>query len=253
MTSICGTDGRTGNQYEHFAYVPLPLPAQVELSAATRQAVAQANEALARHQPDLRAEAAPSPASRETLDYVATAEYAAERVREAPITVNLLCDLHRDLVRGTPADGPHAGRVRTIPVAMGSPGSTIHQSNFVPPPPGVRLESGLSDLVAWMRTSADAFDPVVAAALVHYQFQTLHPFDQGNGRLGRLLIVLQLIQSGRLTGPLPGVSAWFEERREHYRDLLAEVSASGDWNPWVSFFARGLEDSVHGGASGPLH
>lgn len=84
----------------------------------------------------------------------------------------------------------------------------------------------------------------MAAALAHHKFETLHPFNNGNGRIGRLLIVLQLIESGLLQEPLLTVSPWFEARREQYEDCLAEVSASGNWDQRVAFFARGIESSA---------
>mgnify|MGYP001014144811 FL=1 len=90
----------------------------------------------------------------------------------------------------------------------------------------------------------DHIDPVVAAAMGHYEFEALHPFHDGNGRLGRLLIVLQLYASGVLTEPTLSVSTWFEARRTEYYDALLGVSTDGDWSTWVEFFAQGLADSA---------
>jgi len=87
-------------------------------------------------------------------------------------------------------------------------------------------------------------DPVVVSALSHYQFETLHPFHDGNGRIGRLLIVLQLYANGTLSEPTLTVSPWFEARRTEYYDRLLAVSCAGEWDPWVSFFAQGLEESA---------
>jgi Fic family protein len=283
LTPISGTDGRTGDEYGHFAYVPHPLPEEVNLSGQTWQAVARANYALGMlrqgsnlvpnpsllRRPSLRREAqstsalegtfapmedviaadlvedsARSFALREIFNYVTAAEYAFDYTADAPVTVGLLCELHRVLVRRTEADGPEAGRIRTIPVAIGARGGSIYGARFVPSPPGIGLEAGIQDLVEWIRTTANEYDPVVAAALAHYQFETLHPFNDGNGRIGRLLIVLQLIRSGLIEEPLLTVSPWFEARREEYQDSLAEVSASGDWDQWVSFFAQGIQSSA---------
>jgi Fic family protein len=194
---------------------------------------------------DMVSDAARSFAVREILNYVTAAEYAFEHITERPVTVALLSQLHAILVRGTEADGVEAGHVRTIPVAIGARGGSIHDARFVPPPPGLALEAGLRDLLDWTWAGhGRQHDPVVAAALTHYQFETLHPFNDGNGRIGRLLIVLQLIQSGALQEPLLTVSPWFEARRERYQDALAEVSASGNWDQWVDFFAQGIESSA---------
>lgn len=103
----------------------------------------------------------------------------------------------------------------------------------------------MHDLVQWMGADhKNTMDPVVVAALSHYQFETLHPFHDGNGRIGRLLIVLQLYAHGTLSEPTLTVSPWFEARREEYYDRLLAVSCAGEWDPWVSFLAQGLEESA---------
>ncbi|RYF00112.1 MAG: Fic family protein, partial [Oxalobacteraceae bacterium] len=92
--------------------------------------------------------------------------------------------------------------------------------------------------------SAQGIDPVVAAAMTHYQFEALHPFYDGNGRVGRLLVVMQLLYTEVLTEPTLSVSPWFEARRSEYYDRLFGVSTRGDWDQWVAFFSRGLEASA---------
>lgn len=107
------------------------------------------------------------------------------------------------------------------------------------------LELQVRDLLVWMaHDHAEAIDPVVAAGMAHYQFETLHPFNDGNGRLGRLLVVLHLMQAGALAEPTLTVSPWFEARRADYYDRLLAVSTRGDWNAWIQFFARGLMSSA---------
>jgi Fic family protein len=114
----------------------------------------------------------------------------------------------------------------------------------VPPPPGPELERHVESLVEWIVSDHDDIDPLIAAALAHYQFETLHPFTDGNGRIGRLLIVLQLTASGVLTEPTLTVSPWFEARRADYYDRLLAVSETGDWDSWIRFFADGLSSSA---------
>ena len=87
-------------------------------------------------------------------------------------------------------------------------------------------------------------DPIVAAAMAHYQFETLHPFNDGNGRIGRLLIVLHLMTMNVINEPMLSVSEWFESRRAEYFDSLLEVSATGNWDGWINFFSRGIEYSA---------
>ena len=153
----------------------------------------------------------------EVLNFVAAAEYGFQSVSEGhPITSALLCSIHKLLVVGTPADTTEAGRIRTIQVAIGTRGGRVENARFVPMPAGIALNAATQDLVDWINAAAgDAtIDPVLAAALTHYQFETLHPFNDGNGRVGRLLIVLQLLQSKVLPDSLLTVSPWFEQRRD---------------------------------------
>jgi Fic family protein len=195
---------------------------------------------------DAEDEGAPVSATvREVLNYMSAAELAFSRVADGqPISVAMLRELHAALVTGTKADTIDTGRIRTIPVVIGSPGSALEDARFIPPPPGLELESAVSDLVDWMNASDQDRDPVAAAAIAHYQFETLHPFNDGNGRIGRLLVVIQLMCAQRLGEPLLSISPWFENRRQMYADRLAEVSATGDWDGWIAFFARGLAASA---------
>ncbi|WP_198663668.1 Fic family protein [Jiangella endophytica] len=183
----------------------------------------------------------------EVLNYVQIAELAFAALADGRrLSMALLLELQRGLVRGTAAETRDAGRIRTVQVAIGgSTATALTAARFVPPPPGLALESSTRDLVDWINDTPRAGrDPVVAAAMAHYQFETLHPFNDGNGRVGRLLIVLGLIQDGSIGDALLSVSPWFEARRRDYQDHLADLSATGDWSRWVQFFAQGLEDSA---------
>ena len=279
VVPIKGTDTRFGETYEHWAFVPHPLPGEVVLSPAARDAVTEAALALGRldqagvqipnpallRRPTLRREAqstsalegtyapltdvfsvedsaeAMTPELREILNYVAAAEHAYRWVGErGRITRGLICELHALLMRGSAADGERAGKVRDIQVVIGS-GGRINEARFVPPPPGQDLDAGLTDLLDWInRPGSRPGQVVVDSALAHYQFETLHPFHDGNGRLGRLLIVLQLLARGVLREPLFAVSPWFEARRAQYQDELQNMSMTGDVDRWVSFFCEGI-------------
>ncbi|SDU22671.1 Fic family protein [Jiangella alkaliphila] len=283
LVPIHGTDGRTGAEYDHVAFVPDPLADEPVLDNLTWRAVSAANRALGAldqagrqvpepallRRPTLRREAQSTSALEgtfaplaavleaddddqltaeltEVLNYVRAAELGFTTLADGQRTsVGMLLELHRRLVRGTAAETRDAGRIRQIQVAIGSPTTQITEARFVPSPPGVQLETATRDLIDWVNDSPRAGrDPVVAAAMAHYQFETLHPFNDGNGRLGRLLIVLGLIQDGAIGEALLSVSPWFEARRTEYQDQLAELSASGDWNRWVRFFALGIRDSA---------
>ncbi|MFN0089152.1 MAG: Fic family protein [Acidimicrobiales bacterium] len=281
LVPINGIDARFNEHYEHWAFVPHPLPEEVELSARTWALVAEAMLSIGRldqagrqipnpsllRRPTLRREAqstsalegtyAPltdvlavdpddaaqrSPELREVLNYVRAAEHAYEAVPDRPLTLQLLMELHQLLVAGTASDGREAGKVRSHQVVIGSAASRVRDARFVPPPPGHDLVAGLRAWVDWVNRPHPALPPVVAAALAHYQFETLHVFNDGNGRIGRLAIVLHLMLAGALREPLLTVSPWFEARRRDYQDGLQHVSETGDWDRWAAFFAAALRD-----------
>lgn len=283
LIPIRGTD-RRGAPYQDFAFAAHPLGQPPALATSTWAQVSTANRALGRlqqgslvvinpgllRQPTVRREAqstsalegtyAPledvlaadviegserSPALNEVLNYVAAAEGGFQWVQQGrAITSGLLCDLHRTLVKGTAADTIEAGRIRRVQVVIGSRGGRVEDARFIPMPEGPALEAAVNDLLAWMQLPPTDLDPIVATAMAHYQFETLHPFNDGNGRIGRLLIVLQLVALGVLPEGLLSVSPWLEQRREQYQDLLSHVSATGEWDDWVAFFAKAIEVSA---------
>lgn len=188
---------------------------------------------------------------REILNYVRMAEHGFMSVADGrSLSVALLSDLQGILMSGMPLESS-SGRVREMQVMIGvregydPSGPAIEAARFVPSPPGTQLEAGLRDLGDWMARAHDReIDPVVAAAMAHYQFETLHPFRDGNGRLGRFLIVAHLLVQGVLTEPTLTVSPWFEARRSAYYDRLLAVSTDGDWDGFVRFFATGLASAA---------
>ncbi len=187
----------------------------------------------------------------EILNYARMADHGFSWVADGrPITVAMLEHLQGELMRGTPLER-HSGSVRDTQVVIGrrrdadEQTNAVHAARFIPPPPGDHLRAGLGDLVGWLQSDHSAsIDPVVAAAMSHYQFETLHPFHDGNGRLGRLLIVLHLVQMNVLSEPTLTVSPWFESRRTDYYTRLLAVSTDGDWDGFVEFFAAGLRDAA---------
>lgn len=187
----------------------------------------------------------------EILNYVRMANHGFAWITDGrPVSISLLSDLQGLLMRGTPLANK-SGRLRDTQVVIGRRADAgpemlpIHAARFVPPPPGDHLTTGLHDLIDWIRRDhTETIDPVVAAAMSHCQFETLHPFRDGNGRLGRLLIVMHLQLVGVLREPTLTVSPWFEARRSEYYDRLLAVSTSGRWDDFVHFFAIGLRDAA---------
>jgi Fic family protein len=184
---------------------------------------------------------------REIVNYILAADQAFKWIADQrPLALGFIESLQGRLVQKTSADTDQAGKVRTCQVAIGARRSgRIEDARFVPPPPGPELEALTRDCVLWISEDhRRTIDPVVAAAMAHYQFETLHPFNDGNGRIGRLAIVLHMLITGALTEPTLSVSRWFEQRRPEYYDLLRAVSATGDWDAWIRFFADGVADSA---------
>lgn len=197
------------------------------------------------------------PSMREVLNYLFVAETAFGWAEEGRgWSVSGLSSLQAVLVHGTPSEREQSGQVRPVQVVIGRregvPATEIpiRAARYVPPPPGDDLEARLRELVTWMQADhRGRIDPVVATAMSHCEFEALHPFHDGNGRLGRLLVVLQLYSSGVLTEPSLSVSPWFEARRSTYYDALLGVSTHGDWSTWVEFFALGLSESAEAARS----
>lgn len=189
---------------------------------------------------------------RGVLNYVSMANSAFAAIDDGrPLTPSLLAALQGLLVRGTKDEGRETGRVRSSQVAVGRRADApvgappARAARFIPPPPGPDLDAHLQGLTDWVRRAAELpIDPVVAAGMAHYQFETLHPFHDGNGRIGRLLIVMQLFTHGVLSEPTLTVSPWFESRRTDYYEHLLRVSTIGDWDNFIHFFATGLAESA---------
>lgn len=176
----------------------------------------------------------------EVRNYIVAAEDAFEWIRTAPITIGILEELQKRIVLGTPGDTPDAGRIRQVQVFIGSGGGRVSEARFIPPPPGYQLRDGIEAWQQWVAAD-DRIPTVVKMALGHYQFETLHPFNDGNGRLGRLICVLQLAQRDELRVPVLNLSPWFEQRRREYQDALMEVSKTGEFEPWIRFFCAAVE------------
>lgn len=280
LVPISGYDARFGEHYDYFAYVPEPLPAELDLGAATYAAVIDAAAAMARAdqsasllpnpvllaRPATRREAVSTSALEgtyaalsdvfeadfldadeltssvsEVRNYVTAAERAYELIeRGQPISIRMLEDLQRELLRGTASDGPHAGSVRTTQVFIGVSNRRVDSARFVPPPADHRLKDGLEAWQSWIRESGSSLPTIIRVAAAHYQFETLHPFHDGNGRLGRLVVALQLMSAGDLRYPVLNISPWLEQNRTEYQDGLLRVSQTGDWNPWICFISAAV-------------
>ena len=175
-------------------------------------------------------------------NYAAALQYGVERLSEVPLDSKLVLELHERLLRGVRDAAWTPGEFRTGQSWIGPPGSTIEAAVYVPPPV---TEMGAA-LAEWDRflSVRTGLPPLVQCALVHERFETIHPFLEGNGRLGRLLITLFLIERGRLSHPLLYPSAYIEAHRDQYYGLLQAVRTDGAWDPWLHFFADAVRETA---------
>lgn len=179
---------------------------------------------------------------REVSRCVAALERGLEKFRGGlPISMRLLAEMHEALMSHPGGDGKAPGEVRRSQVWIGGtrPGNAV----FVPPP-AAALPDCLALLERFLNDDPEPVPPLLKAALVHVQFETIHPFLDGNGRIGRLLIVLQLVADGVLREPMLYPSLYFKTHRALYYELLNEVRLRGDWERWLDFFAEGIEVSA---------
>lgn len=174
--------------------------------------------------------------AREVSNYVLAMEHGLARLRDGfPLSIRLLREMHERLMAGVRGEHLSPGELRSSPNWIG--GSSLANAVFVPPPPDV-LGDALSD---WERFLHERDLPLlVQLALAHYQFEAIHPFLDGNGRIGRLVIPLMLVMRAALPQPLLYLSAYFEEYRLQYYDHLLGTSQNGDLEPWLTFFLRGV-------------
>jgi Fic family protein len=264
---------KTPGKWGFYAFVPAPMPRTLSLDGETVLALSRADTAVGRlagagrllpnpHllvNPYLTREAVASSAIegtqtsvsevleanateesrspndvREVQNYVAAFNEGLGRLSELPLCLRLLCEVHAVLMRGTRGEERQPGEIRTTPNWIGSPTDTPDNATFVPPLPD-DMRRRLDDLEQFL--NEDAPLPVlVRCALVHYQFETIHPFLDGNGRLGRLLAVFYLVQQGVLPQPLLYLSSHFELHREEYYDRLQAVRERGQIEQWLQFF-----------------
>lgn len=271
-----GRARRIAGPHGYVAYFPRPLPREVPISAGNLMLLADAEAALGRlagggrllpdpHllvRPYLRreavastriegtqasllevfdAEASDQPLGadvEEVVNYVRAMESGLKRLETLPVSTRLIREMHAVILAGVRGRDRQPGELRSTQNWIGPSGATIDTATFVPPPPD-ELDSLLTDLERFVHEEPK-LPPLVQAALVHYQFETIHPFLDGNGRLGRLLIVFFLVVRDRLPEPLLYLSPYFETRRQQYYDALQGVRERGEFDAWLGLFLDGV-------------
>ncbi len=265
----------------YWAYVPDPLPPRIDWTAALASRLSDADRAVGRLagegrrlpnpqlliRPFIRREAVLSSKIegtqatlgellaaeagaavdrspddlREVANYIVALEAGVKRLPALPLSLRLVRELHATLTRGVRGEGATPGDFRRSQNWIGRPGATLAEATYVPPPPD-RLMDTLAPWETFLHESS--LPPLVHAALAHAQFEAIHPFLDGNGRVGRLLITLLLVERQILPTPLLYLSAFFEAtRREYYARLLA-ITEEGAWEEWLAYFLRGVAEQA---------
>lgn len=178
----------------------------------------------------------------EVLNYVRALEYGLERLDTLPVSLRLIRELHERLLAGVRGEHATPGKFRRSQNWIGPPNCTLNDAHFVPPPVPQMYEA-LESMEEYLH-SEDIYPPLVRLALIHCQFEAIHPFVDGNGRIGRLLLTLLLVEWKLLPLPLLYLSAFFHSHRQDYYDLLMAVSERGDWEEWTLFFLRGVAEQA---------
>jgi|JI10StandDraft_1071094.scaffolds.fasta_scaffold95587_3 Fic family protein len=176
----------------------------------------------------------------EVVNYVRAMKHGLERLTSLPVSVRLIREIHERLLQGVRGSGLTPGELRTTQNWIGPGGCTLHEASFVPPPPHIVPEA-LGALEGYLHTPND-LPELVKIGLAHAQFETIHPFLDGNGRVGRLLITFLLTQSGTLERPVLYLSHFFKRHRQAYYERLQAVRDEGDWEGWIEFFLRGVAE-----------
>lgn len=176
----------------------------------------------------------------EVVNYVAAMNHGLARLKELPVSVRLIREIHEQLLRGVRGGHLTPGELRRSQNWIGPSGATIADATFVPPPPDV-VPQALGSLEHFLH-ERDGLPTLVKIGLAHAQFESIHPFLDGNGRVGRLLITFLLTERGILEKPVLYLSHWFRRYRNDYYDRLQAVRDSGDWEGWLTFFLRGVSE-----------
>lgn len=178
--------------------------------------------------------------AREVHQYIQAMAHALSRLQELPISLRLIRETHAVLMAGGLGGYVAPGEFRAVQNWIGARGAPIDEARFVPPPPD-EMRQCLYDLEAYLQTD-NTHPPLVRLGLIHYQFEAIHPFLDGNGRIGRLLIILLMVHWGLLPSPILYLSEYFERHRQDYYDLLLSVSTQGRWRDWLLFFLEGVRE-----------
>jgi len=179
---------------------------------------------------------------KEVINYIRALDYGIERLKELPMSLRLIKEIHRILLEETRGAHRNPGEFRKSQNWIGPPGVSLTEAIYVPPPPEAVLPT-MGDLEEFFHKKNSNIPPLVKIALIHSQFETIHPFLDGNGRIGRLLITFYLFGQGILSKPLLYLSSYLKKNRAEYYDSLMKVRLKGAWEDWMKFFLGGIRET----------
>lgn len=179
---------------------------------------------------------------KEVVNYVRAMDYGLKRLENLPLSLRLIREIHAELLKGVRGASRRPGEFRNDQNWIGPPNSPISAATFVPPPPP-EMGEALTDLERFLHEDSD-FPVLIECGMAHAQFETIHPFLDGNGRVGRLLITFLLVHRGVLQRPLLYLSHFLKRYRDEYYGTLQAVRDAGDWEGWLRFFLRGVTETA---------
>lgn len=174
----------------------------------------------------------------EIVNYVHALNYGIELLDELPISIRYFKEIHKELLKGARGESKNPGELRYSQNWIGPQGCNLSNATFIPPSVD-KMKESLNDLEIYMNENTN-IPQLIKIALIHYQFETIHPFLDGNGRLGRLMIPLWLKENNYLSNPLLYLSLYFKQNRTEYYGLLMDVRFKGKYEEWIKFFLKGI-------------
>jgi len=178
----------------------------------------------------------------EVHNYVQALDYGLDRLETLPLSIRLIREIHAILMQGVRREAMTPGEVRRSQNWIGRPGAMLNDARYVPPPPD-KMHDCLSDLERFIDADSE-LPPLLRIGMIHYQFEAIHPFLDGNGRVGRLMMTFLLVAWGLLSQPLLYLSNFIEINRQEYYDRLLSVSQKGEWEAWLLFFLDGVRSQA---------
>jgi len=178
---------------------------------------------------------------KEVVNYIKALNYGIERLVETSMSLDLIKEIHKTLLEGTRGDGLNSGNFKVLQNYIGTPGASIREAIFVPPTPAITIPA-MQALEGFLNEK-DNIPVLIKIGLIHAQFETIHPFLDGNGRMGRLIITFYLVWKEILSKPLLYLSFYLKNNRSEYYDLLMKVRTEGAWEDWLKFFLKGVSET----------